>query len=418
MKIINYNFNVDREELIRPFKFKGGQFTEKWITITTVESKKGYKSTGIGGLAILWSDPDVFSANSETGGNIIMSAIAEYALKLIKDKEFITPIEALESIFNPLHKYGQKITNNKKLKKSFTLNSLVSLDNALWKIYALENNIKNFYDLIPHQYKEAFLNHQKQLVCIPSITYNLPLNQINELVKNGHFFLKIKIGQSGSQKDMLGKDKKRILEIYEATKSEKTEYTNNGKILYYLDANGRYLKKETLQKLLEYADKIKMLEQISILEEPFPKKAEIDVFDLPVRISADESLSSVDDVNNKIDLGYQAITLKPAGKTLSMSLKMGYTAYKRNVLYYVADSLCVPILLDWNKNVAVRLNNFPGIKMGIIESNGPQFYKNWKKLLKDHPYYNAEWLEPKNGIFYINNNFYETSGGIFSEPKN
>jgi L-alanine-DL-glutamate epimerase-like enolase superfamily enzyme len=156
-----------------------------------------------------------------------------------------------------------------------------------------------------------------------------------------------------------------------------------------------------------------MLEQIIVLEEPFPEEVETDVSDLPVRVSADESLHRVNDINKRIDLGYRAMTLKPAGKTLSLCFEMGLAAYKRNVPCYVADSSCIPVLVDWNKNVAARLGTLPELKVGMIESNGAQFYRNWENLLQQHPAHGAQWLRPRNGIFYLDNNFYKTSGGIF-----
>ncbi|MBU4200845.1 MAG: hypothetical protein KKG09_09570 [Verrucomicrobia bacterium] len=40
-----------------------------------------------------------------------------------------------------------------------------------------------------------------------------------------------------------------------------------------------------------------------------------------VRIAADESAHSVQDAKTRIDMGYNAIALKPIAKTMSMSLR-------------------------------------------------------------------------------------------------
>ena len=74
--ISKYTLDIEREPLFRPFHFKGGFFTEKWLIITQFETITGIKAIGVGGMAILWSDPDVFSSHSETGGNIVMATLA------------------------------------------------------------------------------------------------------------------------------------------------------------------------------------------------------------------------------------------------------------------------------------------------------------------------------------------------------
>ena len=62
----------------------------------------------------------------------------------------------------------------------------------------------------------------------------------------GYFFMKIKIGQPGTQEEMLNKDKARLSAIHKAIGHVRTSYTANGKLPYYFDANGQYEKKETL----------------------------------------------------------------------------------------------------------------------------------------------------------------------------
>ncbi len=407
----HYNFNIEREPLIRPFHFKGSCFTEKWLNVTSLyynrKSRKGvdvvhtvkeqiaaqgseqeYSVTAIGGNAVLWSDPDVFFSRSEAGGNLLMSAMAEKAVKILCKKEFTDPVEALRYILPKIHNYGKNITGSSKLRMTFSLNTLVSLDFALWKLYAAQNDINTFFRLLPDK-------------------------EIISLANSGHFIMKIKIGHSGNQGEMLEKDLTRLTAIHNLLREFRTEYTENSKFAYYLDANGRYKDKNLLFKLISGLEKIKALDNVILIEEPFPDETEIDVHDIPVMVGADESLHEVKDVQKRIQLGYRAIALKPAGKTLSMSLMMAFEAHKNGIPCFVADSACVPLLLDWNRNEASLLPPFPGLSFSILESNGSQYYKNWTVMMKNHPCYGAAWLEPQNGLFYLNNDFYEQSGCVF-----
>jgi L-alanine-DL-glutamate epimerase-like enolase superfamily enzyme len=158
------------------------------------------------------------------------------------------------------------------------------------------------------------------------------------------------------------------------------------------------------------------LEQVAVLEEPFPPEVRAEVSDLPVCLAADESLHDIAELRERADLGYRAMAVKPAGKTLSKSLQMVQAAHRLKIPCFVADSACLPALLEWNKNVAARLDSFPGLKMGIIESHGEQTYRNWKTLVADLPLAGGGWIEPRSGIYYLDEEYYRTSGGIFLPP--
>ncbi|MCD6122642.1 MAG: hypothetical protein J7K04_12465 [Spirochaetales bacterium] len=408
----NYNFDITREPLVRPFHFKGSFFTEKWLNSVTIFTKDNKKVSAIGGNAILWSDPKVFFAHSESGGNILMSAMVEKALTTLCGKEFLSPIDAFNFIFPKLHAFGKKITENYELRETFTLNSLVSIDFALWKLFAAEKGITSFYDLIPEKYRIAFPARQKKLARIPLITYNLPDKEIVNLASSGHFIFKIKIGHPGKQFEMLEKDLKRIEHIHSILKNFRTEYTENSKPAYYFDANGRYESKELFLKLMDGLEKLNILDCVMIIEEPFPDGNNIEVRDIPVRIAADESLNGIGDIKKKAGLGYKAIALKPAGKTLSISIMMAFEAYKEGIPCFVADSACIPLLLDWNRNVASLLPSFPGIAFSMIESNGAQYYRNWSTMINNHPCSGNEWLKPHNGLFHLNDQFYDLWGCV------
>ena len=117
-------------------------------------------------------------------------------------------------------------------------------------------------------------------------------------------------------------------------------------------------------------------------------------------------------------MGYKAIALKAAAKTLSMTLRMAKAAHDNNIPCFLADLTCTPILVDWNKNVASRLDPFPGLKdMGLLESNGHQNYVNWNDLVSYCPYPDGSWIKSKDGLFHLDKDFYEKSGGILKSSE-
>ncbi len=412
--ITGVNSNFEREPLIRPFGFKGGYMTEIWQTINYLESGSGLHEIGLCTQNVLWSDSQVFANHSESGGNALMYALTERALQMVQGQSFTSPVELLDNILPEVYEFGKKITSNPQLRKTFALNALVGLDNAIWLLYAKENGVKTFDEMIPSQYKPALSYQHKEAAAIPLMAYNIPISEIKAAVDEGYFFMKIKIGQPGTQEEMLEKDKARLSAIHEAIGNVQTQHTKDGKLPYYFDANGRYDKKETLLKLIDHAKKIGAFEQIAIIEEPFPEELEIDVSDIPVRLAADESAHTDEDAINRIQMGYGAIALKAIAKTLSMTMKIAQAAHDRDVPCFCADLTVNPILVEWNKNVAARLKPFPGMgSLGLIESNGHQNYKNWDTMMSYHPRKGGDWVQAKNGVYELNEEFYKTGGGIF-----
>ncbi|MBU0477746.1 L-alanine-DL-glutamate epimerase [bacterium] len=416
IKIEKVNCNFEREPFIRPFGFKGGYITEAWQSISSLTSSSGKTGLGLETQSVLWSDASVFSSHSESGGNALMFAMTEFALKRAKELAFSNPIKLLEELVPQVHEYGKKITNNPDLRLTFALNSLVGVDNAAWMLFAKENNITNFDDMIPEEYRASLSYRHKKVASIPLMAYAVPLKEIVDAVKDGYFFLKVKIGsdpdKDGDREKMLQWDMKRIEEIHKAVGDTRIEHTKDGKIPYYFDANGRYDTKKRLQRLLDHTKKIGAFDQIAIVEEPFPEEYEVDVSDLGVRIAADESAHSDKDAKRRIDMGYGAIALKPIAKTLSMSLKILKVAHEAKVPCFCADLTVTPILVDWNKNVAARIAPLPGMSIGVLETNGHQNYKRWDELLRFHPCSGAEWMKTKDGLFNLDDDFYNQSGGI------
>ncbi len=415
IKIIATNSNFEREPLIRPFGFKGGYLSEIWQTAALLKSASGNTSTGLCSQSVLWSDAEVFSRFSESGGNALMFAVSEFALSELKGMQFTSPVTLLDDILGEVYNYARTITGNAKLRKTFALNALVGIDNAAWLLYARENGLKTFDEMIRAEYREVLSYRHKKVAGIPLMAYSVPVQEIKKAADDGFYFMKIKIGQPGTQEEMLEKDKARLTEIHRAIGTYSTTHTENGKLPYYFDANGRYQKKETLLKLLDHAEKIGALEQIALIEEPFPEELEIDVSAIPARLAADESAHTDKDALARIQMGYGAIALKPIAKTLSMTLKIAQIAARENTPCFCADLTVNPVLVDWNKNVAARLKPFPGLETGLLETNGHQNYKNWRKMESFHPFPGASWRKVKNGIFELDSSFYNQSGGIFAD---
>lgn len=414
IEIARVSANFERETLLRPFGFKGGYMTEIWQTMAMLESARGSRKVGLCTQNVLWSDARVFADHSESGGNALMFALSERAIQLADGRSFQTPVDLLDNLLDEVYEYGKAITGNPHLRKTFALNALVGLDNAAWLLYAQQNNISNFDDLIPAAYKPALSHHHKQVASIPLMAYSIPIEEITEAVDQGYFFMKIKIGQPGTQQEMLEKDKARLSAIHQAIGHVRTSHSEDGKLPYYFDANGRYEDKETLLRLLDHAEKIGALEQIAIIEEPFPEELEVRVDDLGVRIAADESAHTDEDAIKRIEMGYQAIALKAIAKTLSMTMKIAQAAYERNVPCFCADLTVNPILVEWNKAVAARLAPFPGLGLGLLETNGHQNYRDWDRMVSYHPYAGASWSKTVDGVFNLNDDYYQKSGGILT----
>ncbi len=415
IKIESVDINFEREPLSKPFGFKGGYVTELWQAASFLQSSSGIKKVGLSTQSILWSDPSVYAAHSESGGNAIMYALTEYALQLVKGREFSDPIDLQNQILQEVYEYGKRITGNPDLRETFILNALVSLDNAAWMLYAAENGITTFDEMIPEKYRPALSHHHNKVASIPLISYGSTVKEIKEIADSGYYFLKIKLGQPGTQAEMLAKDMEHVSAIHKAIGHYTTSHTTSGKLPYYFDANGRYESKDTLLRLIDHIKKIGAFGQVAVIEEPFPEKEMIDVSDIPLRLAADESAHTDKDVLQRIQMGYKAIALKAVAKTLSMTMGMAKVAKENNIPCLCADLTVNPILVDWNKNVAARLDPFPGLGTGLLESNGPQNYKNWSTMETYHPYPNADWRKTKDGVFNLNKNFYEKSGGVLTD---
>ncbi len=354
----------------------------------------------------------VLPENVESDLPKAVSAIKKAGLKVPMMTTRITSAEdaATEKILNTAARTGIMHYRMGYLKYDHSMNITQNLDihrSTMEKLARMNEK----YGL-----HGAYQNHDK-IASIPLMAYSIPITEIKDTADQGYFFMKIKIGQPGTQKEMLKKDKERLSAIHKAIGPMETPYTRNGKLPYYFDANGRYQKRETLLKLLDHARKIGAYDQIAVIEEPFPENAEILVGDLGVRIAADESAHTDEDALKRIEMGYSAIALKAIAKTLSMTMKIAQIACENDVPCFCADLTVNPILVEWNKAVAARLAPFPGLDLGLLETNGHQNYKNWDEMVSYHPCPDAVWRQTQKGVFNLNEDYYQKSGGIFEPSK-
>ena len=100
-----------------------------------------------------------------------------------------------------------------------------------------------------------------------------------------------------------------------------------------------------------------------------------------------------------------------------MTLKIAEVAYKAHVPMFCADLTVGPIQVDWNKSFAARIAPLPGIKVGVVETNGHQNYKRWDTLCSYHPRANAPWTKVTNGCFTLGDDFFSESAGILQDSE-
>lgn len=415
IRITRSDLNFEREPLAAPWGFKGGYLTELWQSIALLQSEIGRTGLGLGTQSVLWCDPRVFAAHSEAGGNAAMLQLTEHGLRNAHSVPFGSPSELLDALLPEVMRYGRTITGLSDLREVFALNALVPVDNAAWMLWAAENGVTSFDEMIPEASRMALSHRQDSVVCVPAVGYGLAIEQIVRLVQDGFFVLKIKLGsdpgKDGDPEKMLAWDAARMDEIHRAVGRRECAGSPTGLPLYYLDANGRYDTRDRVLRLLDRLQRAGALEQTILLEEPFPEDVKESVADFPVRVVADESASNERETRERIELGYGAVALKPIAKTLSMTFRIARLCDELGVPAFCADLTVNPILVDWNKNIAARLASVPGVEGGLQEANGFQNYRDWERLCGYHSMPDADWIRPDRGRFRTSESFWEEGGG-------
>lgn len=404
--------NFEREQLKIPFGFKGGYLTELWQTAVHLKTDR-VRGIGLATQSVLYGDADLFAAYSEAAANSLMFTLTEKALQLAKDIPFSTPVDLFEKLLPAVTREAASLTGKKNINPNFILNALVSLDNAAWLIYAAENNFKNYDQMVPEIYRGALSTRNDKVGIMFQVSYNMPVQDIVKAADEGYFIIKIKTGQPGTQREMVSKDAARIKAIHEALRLRDTPHTSHKKILYTLDCNGRYEEKSTLQQLINQIKGDGLMDHLLLIEEPFPETNNEFVGDLGVRIAADESANNEENTLKRIRQGYKAIVLKAVAKTLSLTLKIVKVAHTHHVPCFCSDLTVNPILVDWHKNLAARLLPFPELGIGMMETNGKENYLRWESMKEYLPAKDASWVNAKQGVFELDDSFYQTAGGIF-----
>ena len=413
IKINNSNCTYQIQPLTHPFGFKGAYSSCIWTVEVKLESHET-KASGSSIQGVLWSDGSLYSSIKEQKANEYMFNITSYVCEKLIGMCFTHPEDLFDNIFQLAINYAHSVLHIFP-RKTFILNALVPIDNAIRMLYS---RYKGIYDFEHFASIETMSDiKQDKLALIPLITYGTSLDQIKNLAESGVCIFKIKIGadpdNDNDMSKMLNQDKKRLLQIHDILKQYKTIYTDTGYVAYYLDANGRYDTIDRMNQLLDYAKEIGAFERIVLLEEPFDENNDIDVSNLDITVAADESVHDEADAIRKIERGYNAFALKPIAKTLTVTNKVTKIALENGIDVFCADLTVTPMLVEINKNYAARLPAIKGMKIGIIESNGAQNYANWEAMMEKHPLKDDKFTKPDNGLFILDDTFYSSSGGIF-----
>lgn len=407
------NANFEREPLRAPYGFKGGSVSETFHSYVMLESDSGTQKVGVSKQSVLWSDEHVSQAHTPAGANALMFSVTEYALQLLNGRTFEDPMALQDEILPDVYAYASDITRNSSLRVNFVLNALVGVDHALWLLYAAENGFTTYDEMIPEAYRSALSHRHPFVASIPSLSYNTPVTDFEDLVQDGYFIMKVKIGAPGSQLEMLEQDKRRLTSIHERIGDVRTRHTENGKLPYYLDANGRYERRETIEELLDHARRIDAFDQIMLLEDPFAVENKTPVNGLGLIVGSDEGAYDEETARERIGLGYTAFGLKPIAKTLTKSLRVAKVAHDHDLPAYCADLTAYPLLLEWNKAFVARLAPYPGLGFTFLEANGHQNYRDWNEQISRHPLPDAPWIRTRDGVYPLSDEFYDRSGGIF-----
>ncbi|MEP6756148.1 MAG: hypothetical protein ABJA67_11660 [Chthonomonadales bacterium] len=198
-RITRTSLNFEREPFAAPWGFKGGHISELWQTVARLEDSDGRVGVGLGTQSVLWCDPRVFIANSESAGNALMHLVTGHAVKLAAREPFDNPIDLLELILPEVQAYAAQITGVPDLRSTFALNALVAVDHAAWQLYSHQQGEQDLARLVPEHYAPAIGYPHDRVVTIPTVGYGLALTEISKLADAGFYVFKIKLGSDPAQ---------------------------------------------------------------------------------------------------------------------------------------------------------------------------------------------------------------------------
>ncbi len=415
MRIVQHHYRTRREPLMTPFGFKGRFVRELWQPHVHLQDESGRSAVGMGVQSPLWCDAAMFARLGETESNDWMERLTRYALTAAAELEFKHPLDLMDQLVPIVYRHAADRLGHDRISRTFVLNAVTCIDHAAWSLYAQSCGEVSLFRLVPDPWKGGLPHRHSATASIPVIPYGMTGGEIAKLLEAGYFVLKIKLGSDpegdGDPVKMLEWDQARLAQIHELANRYEAQGHADNSIVYYLDANGRYDRKERLLRLLEHAQSIGAWDRLVLFEEPLPETNQEDLRDIPVRFAADERVHSEQDALICLQQGYRAFALKPVAKTMSFSLQIARLAAEHQAPCFCADLTASPVLVDWTKLLSGHLAPLPGFRGGLTETNGAQNYKRWAEMRSEHPMRGASWTQARQGSFELSERFYACSGG-------
>ena len=140
--IISTDCNKTIEPLKSPFGFKGGYSSCIW-TVSVKLACQEKQAYGHSIQGVLWSDGSIYARIGEEGSNGLMFSITSHLCEFLVGKAFKKPEEIFDLLFNEGMDYAVKKIGFAP-RKTFILNALVPIDNALRMLYCYVNDKTTF----------------------------------------------------------------------------------------------------------------------------------------------------------------------------------------------------------------------------------------------------------------------------------
>src|SRR4029079_15450556 len=134
--------------------------------------------------------------------------------------------------------------------------------------------------MVPAEYRSGLSTRNRAIASLPTVTYGLPIEDVVQAAKDGYFVIKLKLGNPGTQAEMIEKDIARLTAVHRALSGMTTPHTTDGKLRYDVDPHQRYEQQHTHLRLLDAARKIGAFDPIAFMEEPFADENDAHVGDV------------------------------------------------------------------------------------------------------------------------------------------
>ena len=134
IKINNSNCTYQIQPLTHPFGFKGAYSSCIWTVEVKLESHET-KASGSSIQGVLWSDGSLYSSIKEQKANEYMFNITSYVCEKLIGMCFTHPEDLFDNIFQLAMDYAHSVLRIFP-RKTFILNALVPIDNAIRMLYS------------------------------------------------------------------------------------------------------------------------------------------------------------------------------------------------------------------------------------------------------------------------------------------